>query len=644
MVLSSIRRKNGIHGVAARSFLNYSRKTGAGINSHPNSYSLTNDKNDTFFTLDAMTNEGVRADYLYFLKDALAEIGIDLNVSILTWPEFVMQLIAYRDFDICYVGLTGDGADPDMTGFYNENGSLNLFGYDTSMDYNETLGTGLNEWYIDQGNQIMPPGSEERVQHYWEWEQYLMDEILQLVPTHTPLLYEAAWKELTGYNYTEGLLQSWGKMSWEGTHEGQTGTNEVVIADDAWSDLNPLFQDDSPSSFISSATMDPLLWVDADGPFWPHLAKEIEQINDTYIRIHTREGIKWQPDLEGNFTDEYFNAEDVYFTLYVWGGISCDCQTLCWIEDMVLVDEHTLDIFIDGDRSTPEKESYAPYLAELATKILPEHYLNQTQHANGVTPDINHPSWKKFATHCFGTGLFQITTFQKGEETELTVYDDCWRLNETITNDSALDWNKRFGNFTGGLDTLRVRIISNRTKELAEFDTGKLDKISLSDNGTLINYYQNNSSFQTQSTINYYLPFFGFNMREERGTPMQSREPCPGNSSLTRGLAIRKAIAYALDREDFINTLLDGRAEINHWPIYQKQRIWCNPNIIRYDHDLALAEYYLELAGFPETTTSPSNTTAKDSIAIGQSLLLAVIPIIAAVPTIIIIVRRRKQQ
>ena len=130
---------------------------------------------DPFFTLVAKTNDGgVRPDYLNFLKQHLARIGINVDVVVQDWPTFVMELIAFRDFDICYVGLVGGGADPDFTGVYDENGSLNLFGYDTTMDYNETLGTGLNEWYMDQGNLIMPPDSEERIQHYWAWEQYLM--------------------------------------------------------------------------------------------------------------------------------------------------------------------------------------------------------------------------------------------------------------------------------------------------------------------------------------------------------------------------------------------------------------------------------------------------------------------------------------
>ncbi len=145
------------------------------------------------------------------IDQQLSQIGIDLNVRYADWPEFVGELIAYRDFDITYIGLTGCGGDPDFTGVYNENGSMNVFGYDTSMDWDDELGTGKNEWYMDQGLLIMPPNSEERIQHYYDWQEHLMDNILPIFPTFTSYGYVATWSELEGYNYTDGLLQYWEK-------------------------------------------------------------------------------------------------------------------------------------------------------------------------------------------------------------------------------------------------------------------------------------------------------------------------------------------------------------------------------------------------------------------------------------------------
>ena len=136
-----------------------------------------------FFTLKAIShNEGVGPIYLTYIKAHLERIGINLDIYLMDWSVFVSEILTFRDFDICYFGFTGGGAEPDFTGVYNENGTLNLFGYHTSMDWDDDKGTGLNEWYMREGTLIMPSETEERVQHYYTWQLYLMDIIVPCMP------------------------------------------------------------------------------------------------------------------------------------------------------------------------------------------------------------------------------------------------------------------------------------------------------------------------------------------------------------------------------------------------------------------------------------------------------------------------------
>ena len=102
--------------------------------------------------------------------------------------------------------------------------------------------------------------------------------------------------------------------------------------------------------------MDPLIWYDDDLSVWPHLAKSYSMLNDTTLEITTRDGIKWCNDPDNLFPDEYFDIEDVYFTLYAWKYLSIDREDYDWIKDMEIVDNNTMKIFIDGDPSTPENE------------------------------------------------------------------------------------------------------------------------------------------------------------------------------------------------------------------------------------------------------------------------------------------------
>ncbi|NPE09842.1 MAG: hypothetical protein GNW80_16300 [Asgard group archaeon] len=555
---------------------------------------------EPIFTLVAKTNGGgVRPDYLHFLKQHLARIGIYVDIIVQDWPTFVGELITFRDFDICYVELEGKGIDPDFTGVYNENGSLNLFGYHTSMDWDEELKTGINEWYIKQGTLMMPSYSEERVQHYWAWQQYFMDKICPMAPAYSPKEYVTHWSQLNNYDFASGLLQSWGKMDWIQPHEGQVSTDEVVIADAAWSDLNPLFLEDSSSSFISDACLDPLIWYDHDNIMYPHLAKSYEMINETQIRITVRQGIKWGDDPGDQFTNEYLDIKDVYFTLYSLKYLSNKQQQYNWINNMQILDQWTMDIFIDGDPSTPEKEQYAPFLSSLNTQIIPEHFLNQTHLSDGVTPDITHPSWNTFATNCFGTGLFEISNFTEGVETLLAVKPDSWRLDPVVTIDPALNWTERFGFGTDwdGMHNIRIRIIPDQQTQLLEFEAGKIDLLPITWDPDKRDEYIADPDFAIQSDTTYSFSFFGFNMREVRPI-IGNRAPAPLDPTVSIGLCVRKAIVYALDRFEINNVIHRGEYSICDNPIYPKLGLWNNPNIICYNFSIDKARYYMTIAGY----------------------------------------------
>ena len=113
-----------------------------------------------------------------------------------------------------------------------------------------------------------------------------------------------------------------------------------------------------------------------------------------------------------------------------------------------------------------------------------------------------------------------------------------------------------------------------------------------------------------------------------------SREPCPGDFSITKGLAVRKAISYAINLVEINDVIHYGEYTITHTPLYPKMGKWNNPNIIRYDFDLEMAKYYMYLAGYDIDYTP--------TIAIlGYTGLVAVFSIF--ITTVFIISRRRNK-
>jgi len=555
-----------------------------------------------FFTLVAKSpwyngNQFEHLAYFNLIARQLERIGINIDVIVQDCASFEFpEIIAIRNFDITMITTSVIFTYNLLMELYSENGSLNMFGYNTEMDWDEKLGTGKNQWYLEQMNAILPPNSNDSIQHFWEWEQYLMDELLLMQPLASKKNYCKYWDNLQGFNYTEGILQSWGKMNWDGTHLSQKNTSEIVISKSQWKELNPIFQKDKQYSsiFLTELIMDPLFRLDPNYTIKPHLAEGYTLINNTHVRINLREGIKWQSDSDGNFTDEYFDAEDVYFTLYCRKNIaSSSYSKISWLKDMTIIDPYTIDLFIDADQLTIENEPCSQFLVELCKMILPEHYLNQTQNEFDA-PDITHPSWASFSTNCFGTGLFELNSVNWGFETKLNINPKCWWLNSTITNDPTLDWENRFGTFSSNISQLRLLSFQHKIEAMYNFDEGLID---ISPNFDL--KPSNTIGCEIQEKKPTHLIFMAYNLRETRKY-LGIRDPCPKDPSIAKGLAIRKAIAYAINRIEMNDVVKGGEYYIPNNPICEARKIWCNPNIIQYNHDLEKAKYYMELAGYAE--------------------------------------------
>ncbi|NHJ39384.1 MAG: hypothetical protein FK731_05070, partial [Asgard group archaeon] len=491
---------------------------------------------EPFFTLVAKTGgDPIFFSILTQIAQQIKRIGIFVVLYNLDWPIFLNEMVNLHNFDLMYGSFTGGTRDPNYSTVYSETSFLNFFGYNSSIDWDDELGMGRNQWYLEHGKTIMPSDSEERIQHYWDWQQYFMDEILALQPTILPQIYTVTWSNLQGYDVDKGLLENWGKLSWDELHHGQESTSEFVTHKDSWYQLNPLFGYFLPTGSIHTGMLEGLATYDySDQTYYPHLAYNWTVLNDTYVRVNLRQGIKWQTDPDGLFPDEYFDADDVIFSYYVWRYIS-DYKSRGSYKEIRKVDQYTVDFYIDEDLTTPENEPSAQMLDGFTYEILPEHYLNQTQLEDGITPDITHNSWITFSSHCFGTSLFELDSFLV-VETNLQLFEDCWWFDPSIDK-TGMDFENRFGDFSGGLTKLKIRKIPDLDMVAVEFEMGKLDKgpvLSL----TKRDKFLEDPDFDVYGYYNFLIQHLGYNLREDRPI-IGSREPAPGDPSITVGLAIR---------------------------------------------------------------------------------------------------------
>jgi ABC-type transport system substrate-binding protein len=557
---------------------------------------------DPLFTLNFKTiDEAPYPEYAYLIKQQLKRIGINVEIEIQNWGDFIDSFVVYHDFDIISIGYYANNLRNFFYEIYSENGSANYLGYDTEMDFDESLGTGKNEWYIQEINNYIPPSSQERYELCWEWQNYLMDKILPLLPlfvTEGKMYY---YNNLVGYNYQDGLLQSWGKLSWNGLHEGQLSQEEVVYADIVDGIWSPFFYADSPREadyFIIDCIMDSLFWRDSDQTYWPHIVEDWTYLENNHLRLKLREGIKWQSDPENNFTNEYLDAEDIYFSLYCYKNIGVKYSDWFWLEDFNVVDSYTIDLIIGNDYY-PENNLYNNYLDDLSQmNIVPEHYLNQSQLIDGITPDITHPSWITFIENPFGTGLFKFEQHTQFENTIISVNPESWWLNSSITNDESLNWQNRFGDYSNSPNSLRIRndLYDSPYEELIEFTKGNIDLYSSNNYPPDSNWLEDNM-IGIQTIPSNFFRFIGFNLRSIRDY-IGNQDISEEFPEMTRGLLIRKAIVYAINREEINEVIYGGEARMINYPFSPIFGKWCDPNIMNYCHNLVYAKYFMCAAGY----------------------------------------------
>lgn len=134
---------------------------------------------DPFFTLVAYTKNPTHSDYFNLIRQQLWQIGINLDIvkpSAFQWDHsgwYDLEIL-----DIYYSSIYS----PFHGEYYSENGTFSIYGYDESLDWVDELNAGKNQWYIENGLQMIANNSEDVLNHCWEWQNYLLDEVLPCLP------------------------------------------------------------------------------------------------------------------------------------------------------------------------------------------------------------------------------------------------------------------------------------------------------------------------------------------------------------------------------------------------------------------------------------------------------------------------------
>jgi ABC-type transport system substrate-binding protein len=553
----------------------------------------------------------------FLIKMQLNKIGIDVIIysdDCGVW-SYIPGWLSQPGADIGCFHFYSQDVMPNYIepGAFSENSSLNVWGYRTSLDWDESLGTGKNEWMLDEIRNFFPANTEEQKEFYWNWQDYLMDEILPMYPLFSfykdHILY---YNNLEGFTLLEGrsfldsLLQSWGKLNWNGLHDGQLTDEAVVIEEHIDGLFNPICYNYSyrhGDRFILNGILDKLIWYDNDLVYYPHLIEDWQLVDEYHIRFTLREGITWPGDPNNEFLNEPFDVDDVYFTFYCYRNVSS--QVSQWenkayydwkdVASFKKVDSSTIDVVLEEN---PTENVYQKLFNVLSrVNVLPEHFLNQTQKEDGFTPDFTHPSWVTFRNNPFGLGPFELIEFIESERAVLELDLNSWWFNSLHTEDPSLNWINRLGDFNSSPSQIIIKVIPNYKDKLLEFIRGTVDFFDSfnldSPDSSLLDF----NKLAVQTGLDNFFHYLIFNIRSSNDM-IGNTTLAPNDESLTKGLALRKAISYAIDRDEINNVLFGGKYNNHHYPTYPTLGSWLNPNIIKYTYNIEYAKAYLHIAGY----------------------------------------------
>ncbi|NHJ03673.1 MAG: hypothetical protein EAX90_02540 [Candidatus Heimdallarchaeota archaeon] len=535
----------------------------------------------SFFTVRILSRSDLPTKNIAnYIAQELQRISIDFQL--LSYPEGAFEsALLSREFDLVFTELDWPNSDVDPTVYFSKDGSGNYWGLNDDLtDYD------VNEFLLSEGLAIV--NESERILKYHEWQENLMVNILPIIPLYNTLTTYSTWGTLSGWDHEDGIIASLPYMEWSAEHTGQDNTSIFVDYLDFWDILNPLFVEDD---FIISLVSEPLIRIDGDNNPIGILAKSwLYEEDNTELTLILRENVKWQPDSDYLYTNEYFSAKDVIFSILMYQEVSTIGTFYGWIESIEELNESAVKIYIDGDPNTAGRQSYAPAIKSLDKMILPEHYLNVSVGVNGL-PDTSHGNWEKYGVNGLGTGMYRFILGKYQDEVEAIFYS-----NEEWWGSTPEGYNEDLD-----IEEYQIRFLFDQTSKQLEYESGRLS-VFKDYRDTYVDYLV--TPYQSQTRSEFDVTYIGFNLQSEN-TPEIWDPTLTEDGTMSKGLAVRKAIAHLMDKT-ILDGMLDIEIQICDSPLSNKFGQYVKTDITKYDYNKDKAIEYMTKAGYdPETLRGP---------------------------------------
>ena len=313
------------------------------------------------------------------------------------------------------------------------------------------------------------------------------------------------------------------------------GTIQVDIENSPPS-TDPRFATDAISSRVNELIFDPLVKADRNGEFANDLAESIERPSETEIVFHLRHGVHFSDGRE-------LTARDVKYTydsILAPQSLSAKRASLAELKSIEAVDDYTILM--------TTAHPYAPAL-ELATEGIVPYGTPLPSKADSPAPP--------------GSGPFQMSDFKR-DESVILVRNPYHPHSERAPR------------------TILFKVVPDPTVRALELAESVCDFAGNNIQPEVVPWLAAHSSLEINKTPGTTYRYLSFNFGDPR----------------LRNLAVRRAIAYSIDRTTIVNMMLRGTGRIATGLLSPENWAY-NGSVTGYSYDPQRARQLLDAAGYP---------------------------------------------
>lgn len=338
---------------------------------------------------------------------------------------------------------------------------------------------------------------------------------------------------------------------------------QVVLPLTTFNTLNPLITENSSYYYFSKLIFESLFEFDNDLNITNQLAEDYSIKDDgRTIEIKLKDNVYWHDGEKFKPEDiaftintiKYANTDSTYKEMFTNAMGSNSPSDLRRIIDVTIIDEN--NILISFDRT------FSNNLEVLTFPIIPKHIFAS---AKGGNSDFI----KALESNDYipvGTGPYKFESYEKMKQITLS------------SNDNYRDGKPYISEILG-------RVLANEEDILTAFETGQINMATTI--GVDWDKYNQNDRIKILEFVSANYEFLGFNF---------SKETFSGE----KGEGLRRAIAYAIDRQTIIEKLYLGHGTQTDVPIHPDSWLLSEKaNTFGYNLDLAKEE--LKKMGWKDT-------------------------------------------